>query len=54
LLLRKEVLEQVGFLDEDFFIYCEEVDLFYRIQRAGWRIYWVPQAEMVHFGGQST
>jgi hypothetical protein len=37
-----------------FFIYCEEIDLFYRIQRAGWRIYWVPQAEMVHFGGQST
>lgn len=54
LLLRKEVLEQVGFLDEDYFIYSEEVDLCYRIQRAGWRIYWVPQAEVVHFGGQST
>jgi hypothetical protein len=54
LLLRKEVLEQVGFLDEDFFIYSEEVDLCYRIQRAGWRMYWIPQAEVVHFGGQST
>ena len=54
LLLRKEVLEQVGFLDEDYFIYSEEVDLCYRIQRAGWRMYWVPQAEVVHFGGQST
>jgi len=54
LLLRKEVLEQVGFLDEDYFIYTEEVDLCYRIQRAGWRLYWVPQAEVVHFGGQST
>lgn len=54
LLLRKEVLEQVGLLDEDYFIYAEEVDLCYRIQRAGWRIYWVPQAEVVHFGGQST
>ena len=54
LLLRKEVLEQVGFLDEDYFIYAEEVDLCYRIQRAGWRMYWVPQAEVVHFGGQST
>ena len=54
LLLRKEVLEQVGFLDEDYFIYSEEVDLCYRIQRAGWRIYWVPQADVVHFGGQST
>jgi GT2 family glycosyltransferase len=54
LLLRKEVLEQVGFLDEEYFMYSEEVDLCYRIQRAGWSIYWVPQAEVVHFGGQST
>ena len=54
LLMRKEVLEQVGFLDEEYFMYSEEVDLCYRIQRAGWRIYWVPQAEVVHFGGQST
>ena len=54
LLLRKEVLDQVGFLDEDYFMYSEEVDLCYRIQRAGWRLFWVPQAEVVHFGGQST
>lgn len=54
LLVRKEVLDQVGILDENYFIYSEEVDLCYRIQRAGWRIYWVPQAEIVHFGGQST
>jgi GT2 family glycosyltransferase len=54
LLLRKEALDQVGSLDEDYFIYSEEIDLCYRIQRAGWRIYWVPQAKVVHFGGQST
>ena len=54
LLLRKEILDQVGFLDEDYFMYSEEVDLCYRIQRAGWRLFWVPQAEVVHFGGQST
>lgn len=54
LLLRKEVLDQVGFLDEDYFIYSEEVDLCYRIQHAGWRMYWVPLAEVMHFGGQST
>jgi GT2 family glycosyltransferase len=54
LLLRKKVLDQVGFLDEDYYIYSEEVDLCYRIQRAGWRLYWVPSAEVVHFGGQST
>lgn len=54
LLLRNEVLDQVGYLDEDYFIYSEEVDLCYRIQSAGWRLFWVPQAEVVHFGGQST
>jgi GT2 family glycosyltransferase len=54
LLLRKEALDQVGYLDEDYFMYSEEVDLCHRIQRAGWHLYWVPQAELVHFGGQST
>ena len=53
-LLRREVLNQVGSLDEDYFIYSEEVDLCFRIQRAGWRLFWVPQAEVVHLGGQST
>ena len=54
LMVRKEILDEVGFLDEDYFIYSEEVDLCYRIQRAGSRLFWVPQAEVVHFGGQST
>jgi len=54
LMLRKKVLDQVGLLDENYFMYSEEVDLCYRIQRAGWRLFWVPQSEMVHFGGQST
>jgi len=54
LMLRKDVLDQVGFLDEDYFMYSEEVDLCYRVQRAGWRLFWVPQAEVMHFGGQST
>ncbi len=54
LLLRKEVLDHVGYLDEDYFIYSEEIDLCYRIQRAGWHLYWAPQANVVHLGGQST
>jgi GT2 family glycosyltransferase len=54
LLLRKDVLGQVGFLDEEYFIYSEEIDLCFRMQRSGWRLFWVPQAEVVHFGGQST
>lgn len=54
LILRRDTLNQVGLLDEDYFIYSEEVDLCYRVQRAGWRLYWVPQAQLIHFGGQST
>jgi N-acetylglucosaminyl-diphospho-decaprenol L-rhamnosyltransferase len=54
LLLRKEVLDNIGNFDEDYFIYSEEVDLCVRIQRAGWHLYWVPSAKVVHFGGQST
>src|SRR5829696_3122684 len=54
LVVRKDVLDQVGILDEGYFIYSEEVDLCYRIQRAGWHLHWIPQAEVVHFGGQST
>jgi GT2 family glycosyltransferase len=54
LMLRRELLEQVGLLDESYFMYTEEVDWCYRIRQKGWTIYWVPQAEMVHYGGQST
>ena len=54
LLLRREALEQVGLLDERYFIYSEEVDLCYRLQRAGWQLAWVPRARIVHYGGQST
>jgi GT2 family glycosyltransferase len=54
LILRREALKQVGLLDESYFIYSEEVDLCYRLHQAGWRVYWVPQAVVMHYGGQST
>jgi|MudIll2142460700_1097286.scaffolds.fasta_scaffold106072_2 hypothetical protein len=54
LLLRRHALEQVGLMDEGYFMYSEEVDLCHRIQVAGWQLYWVPQATVVHYGGQST
>lgn len=54
MLLRSETLALVGFLDEDYFMYSEEVDLCYRIKQAGWQLYWVPKAEVEHYGGQST
>ena len=54
MLVRSACLEQVGLLDEDYFMYTEEVDLNYRIAKAGWDIYWVPRARVIHLGGQST
>ncbi len=54
LFLQRYALDQVGLLDEEYFIYSEEVDLCHRLQSMGWELYWVPQAEVVHLGGQST
>lgn len=54
LMLRREALNQVGLLDEGYFMYTEEMDLCYRLLRAGWELYWVPQAEVVHYGEGST
>ena len=54
LILRREALDQIGLLDEDYFIYSEEVDLCYRLKKAGWQTYWVPESEVIHFEGQST
>src|SRR4030066_1284417 len=51
---RRDVLDQVGLLDEDYFLFLEETDWCYRIKRAGWKIYHVPQAEVYHFQGKSA
>jgi hypothetical protein len=54
LLLRRSALDQVGFLDERYFMYSEEMDLCYRLQQVGWKLYWVPQAQVIHYGGASS
>jgi len=54
MILRREALDQVGLLDEDYFIYSEEVDLCHRLRQRDWKVYWIPQAVVVHYGGQST
>ncbi len=54
MMVRRDVLQRVGNLSEDYFIYCEEIDWAFRIKQDGWRIYCVPSAEVVHLGGQST
>jgi len=53
LLLRRSALDQVGLLDENYFIYGDETDLQYRLKQAGWEIWYLPQSEITHFGGRS-
>ena len=54
LMVRREAIEQVGLLDEQFFIYCEEIDWCLRLKAAGWGIWCVPKAEIVHHVARST
>lgn len=54
MMVRREVVEQVGPMDERFFMYCEEVDWAMRIRACRWEVYCVPEAEIVHHAGQST
>ncbi|CAH1223426.1 MULTISPECIES: glycosyltransferase family 2 protein [unclassified Paenibacillus] len=54
MLVRREVVEQVGGLDETFFMYGEDVDWCYRIKEAGWGIYYYPRTYIVHYKGASA
>jgi GT2 family glycosyltransferase len=53
-IIRRDVLEKVGFFDPDFFLYCEEVDLCLRIQKAGYKIMYWPSIKVIHIGGESS
>lgn len=54
MMLRRSTLEQVGLLDEDFFFYGEDVEMCYRIRRAGWEIRYEPSVTTTHLGGASS
>jgi hypothetical protein len=54
MLVRQEALDEVGLLDEGFFMYSEEMDWCYRFKEKGWPVYYVPYVQAVHIGGQST
>lgn len=54
LMIRREVLDQIGGLDERFFMYSEDVDFCYRVWQAGYRVTYLPQARVVHLIGQSS
>ncbi len=53
-IIRRDVLEQVGYFDESFFLYYEEVDLCRRIVRAGFRVRYLPDVSIIHVGGESA
>ncbi|MDG4554663.1 MAG: glycosyltransferase family 2 protein [Candidatus Competibacter sp.] len=53
-IIRRDVLERVGYFDEAFFLYYEEVDLCRRIKAAGYRIGYWPDVTVVHLGGESS
>lgn len=54
MLLRKQALDKVGLLDEDFFMYGEDIDLSYRIIKAGYKNYYFPETRIIHYKGEST
>lgn len=51
MLIRREVIEQIGYLDEAYFAYQEDSDFCLRARKAGWQVYYLPKAQIIHFGG---
>jgi GT2 family glycosyltransferase len=54
LMIRRACMDQIGLLDERFFIYCEDEDWCFRAHKAGWKVVYLPQAVVTHFKGSST
>lgn len=52
MLIRRAVIEQIGLLDERFFAYQEDTDYCFRAKRAGWQIYYYPDAQIIHYAGR--
>ena len=51
--LRQSALDQVGLLDEDFFFLGEDIDLCWRLKKAGWQVSYLPTSSVIHYGGRS-
>jgi N-acetylglucosaminyl-diphospho-decaprenol L-rhamnosyltransferase len=54
MIIRRQVLEAIGLMDEGYFMYYEEMDFCLQANRAGWSCWYVPQSQVVHFVGQSS
>lgn len=53
MMIKREVLNRIGLLDERFFMFGEDMDLCFRVKRAGWKIWYYPEAIIMHIGGES-
>ncbi|HTP13142.1 MAG TPA: glycosyltransferase, partial [Bacteroidota bacterium] len=54
MMIRRRVFEEVGGLDEDFFMYGEDLDWCYRIKQKGWKVYYLHDTSIIHYKGEST
>jgi len=54
MMIRRDVFESVGGLDESFFMYGEDLDWCYRVQKAGWKVFYVADTKIIHYKGEST
>jgi len=54
MMMRKEVYEKIGGFDQQFFMYGEDLDLCYRVQKSGYKVYYVHSTEIIHYKGEST
>jgi len=54
MMVRRDTLEKLGLFDEDYFMYGEDVDLCYHIKKSGWQIWYLPEAQIIHSGGESS
>jgi len=52
MLIRRQVIDQVGMFDERFFAYQEDADYCFQAKKAGWKVVYLPDAQIIHFGGQ--
>lgn len=53
LMVRKKVIDQIGMIDEEYFMYTEETDFCYRAKKMGWQVWYLPKWSIVHLGGAS-
>jgi len=54
MMIRKELYSKVGGFDEQFFMYGEDLDICYRVQKAGYKVYYVHDTQIIHYKGEST